>query len=100
MLIYNTTFFIENKVQDQFMIWLRESYIPAVEEYGVLRSPRLCRLLNYHDDGVAYSLQWEVDDSTFLHRWHLDQGVRFNEELVKMFSDKVVGIPTFMEVIE
>jgi hypothetical protein len=99
MLIYNTTFHTEDDVHDNFLIWLRESYIPGVEKYGVLKSPRLCRLLNYHDEGVAYALQWEVENSACLHRWHMDQGLEFNRELEKIFKDKVIGFSTLMEVI-
>ena len=52
------------------------------------------------EEGSAYSLQWEVESSGLLHRWHLEQGVRLNDELVKIFKDKVIGFPTLMEVIE
>jgi len=45
-------------------------------------------------------LQWEVESSGLLHRWHLEQGVRLNDELAKIFKDKVIGFPTLMEVIE
>lgn len=100
MLIYNTTYHADDDVHDNFMIWLKESYIPSVEEYGVLRSPRLCRLLSHQDEGTAYSLQWEVDDSASLHRWRMKQGLPFNEELAKIFGEKVIGIPTLMEVLK
>ena len=100
MLIYNTTFHTEDNVHDNFLIWLRESYIPEIEKYDVLRSPRLCRLLSHYDEGMAYSLQWEVEDSACLHRWHTDQGVKLDDELAKIFKDKVIGFSTLMEVIE
>ncbi|MCD7898874.1 MAG: DUF4286 family protein [Bacteroides sp.] len=100
MLIYNTTYHVEDDVLDNFLIWLRESYIPAVEKYGTLRSHRLCKLLSHQQEGTNYSLQWEVENSMELHRWHSEQGIKFNKELVQIFKDKVVGFPTLMEVIE
>lgn len=99
MLIYNTTFRAEDDVHNNFLIWLRESYIPEVENHGLLKSPRLCRLLNYHDEGAAYALQWEVEDSARLHRWRMDQGLRLDGELKRIFDDKVLGFSTLMEVI-
>ena len=42
----------------------------------------------------------EVESSGLLHRWHLEQGIRLNDELTKIFKDKVIGFPTLMEVIE
>lgn len=100
MLIYNTTFQVDGDISEHFLIWLKESYIPETEKHGALKAPRLCRVLSHRDEGSSYSLQWEVESSSLLHRWHLEQGVPLNEELVKMFGNKVIGFPTLMEVIE
>ena len=98
MLIYNTTFQVDDDVHDNFMIWIKESYIPEVQKHGALKAPRICRILSHREEGSAYSLQWEVESSGLLHRWHLEQGVRLNDELVKIFKDKVIGFPTLMEM--
>ena len=45
MLIYNTTFQVDDEVHDNFLIWIKESYIPEVEKHGALRAPRICRVL-------------------------------------------------------
>lgn len=100
MLIYNTTFQVDDEVNDNFLIWIKESYMPEIEKHGALKAARLCRVLSHRDDGSCYSLQWEVDDSAALHRWHREQGAKLNEELKKIFKDKVVGFPTLLEVME
>lgn len=101
MLIYNTTFQVDDDVHDNFLIWIKESYIPEVQKHGALKTPRICRILSHREEGsTCYSLQFEVENSGVLHRWHLEQGTKLNEELVKIFQDKVVGFPTLMEVIE
>lgn len=100
MLIYNITYQVDDEIHDQFLVWVKECLIPEVEKKGVLKSPRICRVLSHRDEGSCYSLQWEVENSTVLHRWHLEQGVHLNEELGKIFKQKVVGFPTLMEVVE
>ena len=101
MLIYNTTYQVEEKLEENFLIWLKECYLPEVEKYGVLRSPRILRILSHREEGSScFSLQFEVENSGMLHRWHLEQGAKLNEELTKIFNDKVVGFPTLMEVME
>lgn len=100
MLIYNTTFQVDDDVHDNFLIWVKECCIPQVLSQGILKSPRLCRILSHREEGTAYSLQWEVENSGLLHQWHLKQGVSLHEEIRKIFQDKVVGFPTLMEVIE
>ena len=84
-----------------FVIWISECYIPEVEKNGNLKRPRLVRILSHQDpDSECFSLQWEVEDSATLHRWHTEQGAELNEQMMKVFKDKVVGFPTLMEVIQ
>ncbi len=101
MLIYNTTFQVAIADARNFVIWLTECYMPQVEENGLLKSPRLTHILSHkEDDSECFSLQWEVEDSATLHRWHTEQGMKLNEEMMKVFKDKVVGFPTLMDVIK
>ena len=82
------------------IIWLHECYIPEAEKSGELKNPRILRILSHKEqDSECFSVQWEVEDSAALHRWHTQTGARLNEELMKTFKDKVIGFPTLMEVI-
>ncbi len=68
---------------------------------GILQNPRLTHILSHKEqDSECFSLQWEVEDTATLHRWHTQQGMHLNEEMMKIFKDKVVGFPTLMEVIK
>ena len=61
---------------------------------------RIARILSHIEEGsICYSVQFEVENSAKLHRWHQEQGVKLNEELLNIFKDKVIGFPTLMEVI-
>lgn len=101
MLIYNTTYQVDSDQDKYFLVWLSEYYIPETEKYGAFSNPRLTKVLSHREEGsVCYSLQFEVESSAVLHRWHQEQGVKLNAELLKIFKDKVVGFPTLMEVIK
>lgn len=100
MLIYNTTYHVEADQEKLFLIWMHEFYLPEVAKTGMLKAPRLMRVLSHRDEGECFSLQFEVESSALLHRWHQEQGMKLNEELVKLFRNKVVGFPTLMEVLE
>lgn len=100
MLIYNSTYHVELEEERYFLIWIQEYYLPEVAKTGMLKAPRVARILSHREEGsVCYSVQFEVESSAILHRWHQEQGVKLNEELVRLFKDKVVGFPTLMEVI-
>ena len=74
MLIYNTTFQVDDAVHDNFLIWIKESYIPEVQKHGTLKAPRICRILSHRDDGSSYSLQWEVESCCIAGTWNRECG--------------------------
>ena len=95
MLIYNTTYHVEEGQEKFFLAWMQEFYLPEVEKHGTLYAPRIARILSHIEEGsICYSVQFEVENSAKLH-----QGVKLNEELLRIFNDKVIGFPTLMEVI-
>lgn len=101
MLIYNTTFQIDINDARNFVIWLSECYIPEVEQNGKLKNPRLTQIISHQEpDSECFSLQWEVENSAVLHHWHTEQGMELNEEMMKIFKNRVVGFPTLMDVIK
>jgi len=101
MLVYNTTYHIEDGNEKNFLIWMQEYYLPEVEKKGMLHTPRILRILSHIEEGsICFSVQFEVEDSAVLHRWHREQGAELNDELQRIFKDKVIGFPTLMEVME
>lgn len=101
MLVYNTTYHIEESLEKTFLIWIKEVYLVEAEKSALLRSPRILRILNFREpDACSYSVQFEVESSATLHRWHMEKGAAMQNELVKMFKDKVVAFSTLMEVVE
>ena len=76
MLIYNTTYHVEEGEDKNFLIWMQEHYLPEVEKNGTLYAPRIARILSHIEEGsICYSVQFEVENSAKLHRWHQEQGV-------------------------
>lgn len=101
MLIYNTTYHVEMPDARNFVIWLNESFIPRTEETGLLKNPRVMRILSHKEqDSECFSLQWEVEDSATLHKWHTALGLALSDEMMQIFKDRVIGIPTLMEVLK
>lgn len=100
MLIYNTTYQVSNDEAQNLVIYLHEQFLPAAQASGEVKNPRLCRILSHQDaDSECFSLQFEVESSAILHKWNTAVGNKLNEEMLKIFKDKVVGFPTLMEEI-
>ena len=45
MLIYNTTYHVEEGQEKFFLAWMQEFYLPEVEKHGTLYAPRIARIL-------------------------------------------------------
>ncbi len=100
MLIYNTTFHVSNDDARNFVIFMNEMYIPAAVKSGELKNPRLTRIISHKDEeSECFSVQFETEDSSSLHKWYASVGASLNENMLKAFKNKVVGFPTLMEVI-
>lgn len=101
MIIYNTTFQVEINEAENLVAYLHKTYIPDSTKSGLMKNPRLARILSHKDpDSECFSLQFEAESSAVIHRWYSTDGVKVNKALLQTFSNKVVGFPTMMEVIE
>ena len=77
MLIYNTTYHVEEGQEKYFLTWMQEFYLPEVEKHGALYAPRIARILSHIEEGsVCYSVQFEVENSAKLHHWHQTGNLR------------------------
>ncbi len=101
MLIYNTTYHLVDEVEKNFLIWIKESVIPTNLNSGLMKNPRMCKLLSHQEAGnSSYTLQWEVDNTAVLHEWHMKLGAKQHEEMGQIFGDKVISLPTLMEEVD
>lgn len=63
MLIYNTTYQVEEGQEDNFLIWIKEFYLPEVEKTGALHTPRIVRVLSHRErvaHAIPFSLKWKT----------------------------------------
>ena len=101
MIVYNTTYTMPVNDARDFVIWVSQSMLPRVEEQGILSEPRLLRILSHHDQETeCFSLQFKVDSTAMLHKWYTQHGASLQQELTKMFDERIVGFSTIMEEIE
>ena len=101
MIIFNTTYTMPTSDARNFVIWVSQSMLPRVATDGRLVQPRLLRILSHHEqESECFSLQFGTDSSATLHRWYTEQGAALQQELVKMFDERIVGFSTIMEEVE
>lgn len=101
MLIFNTTYQVDNNDAREFVIFVHEQFMPATHQQGDMKNGRLLRILSHKDpDSECFAVQFEVEDTAALHHWHTQLGQSLEKDIEKMFNGRVVGFSTIMEVIE
>ena len=102
MFIYNTTFHVSSGDKDEFISWLKAVYVPEAVSAKVLRNPRLSLIMAHaeNDDGISYSLQFEVDTIDALEKWYKEEGTKLLAKFGEKFQQRVLGFSTIMHCID
>lgn len=101
MIIYNTTYHVDDMVYEKYIDYIKNTYIIKALSGGFLLDPRFARIHPQHEEnGKSYSLQFKVKNIDALNYWFSKEGQQLQEELTNIFGDKVLGFATILEEIE
>ena len=99
MIIFNTTYHVENSVLNEFIEFLKSDFIPAAETGSEMTHARLVKILSHQEEGTSLALQFDVAIPEKLDDWYEATGDALNEKLQSRFGQKVLGFSTLMEEI-
>lgn len=100
MIVYNTTYHVDCEVSGDFLDWMRDFYVPQAVLSGIVKEPRLMRLMGHNEGGACFALQLQAATLGELQRWNQAVGKVLHEKLTEKFGNKVAGFTTFMENID
>lgn len=101
MIVYNTTFHIENGTQDEALEYLKKSYISKAIASGFLLQPCLRRVMQAEsEEGVSFCVQFHVKNMDTLNYWLQNEGAALHKDLVNRFGHKIAGFSTLLEDID
>lgn len=102
MIVYNTTFHIENDILDESLAYLKRHYIPKALEGGLLTNPKLRRVMSEEeeDKGINFSVQFDVKDLDTLSGWLQNEGSRLQQGVVARFGHRIAGFSTLLEELD
>ena len=100
MIIYNTTFHVEDEILSESIEYLKHAFIPAVISSGVLSRPVLQRVVQEEEAGASLCVQFRVKDQETLQNWIDQKGIDIQHKLVERFGNKMVGFSTLLDEID
>lgn len=58
MLLYNVTFGIDKHIEQEWLHWIKENYIPGILNTGLFAEYKIYKVLTHDDEAsVSYSIQ-------------------------------------------
>ena len=101
MVTINTTFHVEDIIDNEFLAYIKNTYIRQAVADKLLIIARLCRIHSQEiEGGQSYSVQFTFNNLEDLENWDKTNGKKLNEELVLQFKDKIAGFSTLLEEIK
>ena len=101
MIIYNTTFQVDTDVNDEFIEYMLQNFIPAATRSGLLQSPRLAKVFGTEEnEGASYAMEFAVADIMQLEKWNIEEANTVYTPLLSKFKEKVIGFSTLMQTVD
>lgn len=101
MIVYNTTFHIDDDILEDTLSYLAKVYIPEAIAGGFLHQPCLRKILKESEErGESYAVQFHVKNIDTLNYWLEKEGNAIHQALIEQFGSKIVGFTTLLEEID
>lgn len=101
MIIYNVTLNIDEKIESEWLHWMRKTHIPEVMNTGKFISCRLSKLTSHKEDGSQnYSAQYVCHSKEDLKDYQDNFAPMLQQKSLEKFADKMLAFRTELEIIE
>lgn len=102
MIVYNITISIDSKKEEEFVIWMKESYIPVVIATGYFFDHRFLRLI--HDpeegEGINFAVQFYADSMKKMMDFENAYAEKVQGELEARFANQFVVFRSLLESVD
>ena len=69
MIVFNTTFHVEEDINEEFVEYMLQRFIPMATKSGLLISPRLSRVFGkVEDPGHSFAMEFQVANIDLLEQ--------------------------------
>ena len=98
MILYNTTFVVDDTVHEEWIIWLKDSHIKDYLQSSCFLGARLGKVTSHVEPGMqTYSLQLFVNDDLTLDQFKNNFLSELQQSSLQKFGTKVLSFTSEME---
>ena len=99
MIIFNDTVIIDEAIQDKWLSWIQQVYIPAVMETGHFKSYQILTVIDSPNEGVTYCVQYSAETIGDFNQFYSKHLHRLQDMHNREFENQFVVFNTLMKTI-
>jgi hypothetical protein len=100
MLLYNVTIGIDAQAEKEWLVYMKNMYIPAVMNTGMFVSSRMYKVLDDSGEGtISYSVQYFAENINNVQQYLEQFAPAIIEDHRKRYSNRHVAFMTLLEEI-
>ena len=100
MFIYNVTIGIDRDVEEEWVIWMKETHIPRVMNTGLFYDNKMFRVLTADEDNISYSVQYFAEDISTVEKYLNDYAPGLIQEHNEKFKNRHAAFRTLLQRID
>ncbi|WP_421918000.1 DUF4286 family protein [Marinifilum sp.] len=100
MLLYNTTYLFDKQLDEVFVAWMKDKFIPLLKETGTFSDHYFCKvMLAKEDGGLTYSLQLLFKSREQLEKYINSFEPRTKAVFKARFQDQIICFSSLLQEI-
>jgi hypothetical protein len=100
MIIYNVTVNILVEKEAEFVVWMKEVYIPRVMETGFFFEHRFLRLLQNQEEGINFAAQFHTSSMKEILDFDRNFAKPIDDMLHKKFREDYITFRSLLETVD
>lgn len=100
MIVYNETYVMDERIQDEWLSWMQTVQLPAIMKTGWFNAYKIMAVLDSPNEGATYCVQFLTDTPekyNYFREKHLNW---FHQQHNQQFENKFVLFNTLMQIID
>lgn len=101
MILYNVTYNVDKQVEERWLKYMKEEFVPGYLNTGYFTGNKILRLLNeeYTDVASTFSFQFSIDTIESLEHFKINTEGSIEHLLAERFGGSYVFFKTWLEEI-
>lgn len=100
MILYNVTLILDEPIEQEWLLWMKETHIPEVMATECFIGYRMLKVLDSPNEGVTYCVQYTTNSLVDYERYQTNFAPQLQASLNSMFKNRFVAYRSLMEFID